>query len=128
MRRILITSLLLSPMLFTASAVASHPGTDAAAPTQDLRISTGVIAPIVLSSTTIDPLSYSLLIPDNAKVGLTMKVDAQGRPNDIQVIKPVNPFLDKRVVDAVSKFRFHPAMLDQQAIPVDMNLTVEVKK
>jgi len=128
MRRILIVSLLLVPMLFTAPAVASQPGTDTAAPTQDLRVSTGVIAPTVIYSTTIDPLPDSQVAPAGSKVVLSMKVDEQGRPNDIQVIKPVSPFLDQRVVDAVSKFRFQPAMLDQKAISVDMNLTVEVAK
>ena len=128
MRGILIASLLLSPMLFTASAVASHPGTDAAAQTQDLRVSTGVSAPTVIYSTTIEPVPYLLDIPSDAEVVLSLKVDEQGRPNDIRVVKPVNPILGQHVVDAISKFRFHPAMLDEQAVPVNMNLTVNVEK
>ena len=128
MRRILITSLLLSPMLFTASAVASHPGSDASAPTQDLRVSTGVTAPSLLSSSNIDLSPYTESLPNKSSVVLSIKVDEQGRPNDIQVVKPKNPILDERVVDAVSKFRFHPAMLDEQAVPVNMNLTVNVEK
>lgn len=128
MRRILITSLLLTPMLFTASAVASHPGTDAAAPTQNLRTTTGVSAPVVLSSTSIEPLPNAQILPAGSKVLLSLKIDEQGRPNDIRVVNPINPFLERNVVNAVSKFRFQPAMLDERAVPVDLNLTVEIAK
>lgn len=127
MRRILIVSLLLSPMLFTASAVASNPGTDAAAPTQDLRVSTGVFAPTVIYSTPVEIPSGVVLARDE-QVVLSLKVDEKGKPSDIQVVSPTNQILDEHVVEAVSKFRFKPATLDNQAIPVDLNFVVEVEK
>jgi hypothetical protein len=43
------------------------------------------------------------------------------------VIKPVSADLDARVVAAVSKFRFAPAKLDNQAIPLTIDLNVVVK-
>lgn len=128
MRRILIFSLLLSPALFTASAVASQPVVDAAAPTQDLSVSTGVTAPVVIHSTPVEISSSDSLYPTPGKIVLTLKVDEKGKPSDIQVVDPANATLDEEVVDAVSKFRFQPATLDKQAVPVDMNLTLEFKK
>ena len=130
MRRILVASLLLSPMLFTAPVVASQPKADAAASTQSLRVSTGVTPPEVIYSTSVElptgPLSVA--IPSDAKVVHSMTVDEQGKPNDIQVVKSVNPELDANVVKAVRQFRFRPAKLDDQIIPIQVDLEVEVEK
>jgi len=130
MRRILIASLLLSPVLFVAPAVASQPGTDAVAATHALRVSTGVTAPEIIRSTRIEisdnPIVRSL--PNDEKVVLSLNVDTHGRPNDIQVMKSVNADLDASVVSAVRQFKFAPATLDNQAISMDINLIVDVQK
>ena len=129
MRRILVASLLLSPVLFTASAVASQPATDAAPSTQVRRVSTGVVAPQLLKSTNVDiPAdAFDAVLPPNAEVGLKVDIDEQGNARDIQVIKPLNSDLDARVVAAVSKFRFAPATLDNQAISDTIDLNIVVK-
>lgn len=130
MRRIFVASLLLSPMLFTASAVASQPATDdATASIQPTRISTGVVEPTLLKSSTlaIPTDAFDSILPPDAEVGLKVNVDEKGNARDIQVIKPVNADLDARVVTAVSKLRFSPGTLDNQAIPVSINLNVVVK-
>ncbi|MGA2218468.1 MAG: TonB family protein [Terracidiphilus sp.] len=130
MRRVIVASLLLSPMLFTASAVASQPATDdVTVSTQPTRISTGVTAPTLLKSSTIAIRAdaFDAILPPDAEVGLKVNVDEQGNARDIQVVKPVNADLDARVVTAVSKLRFTPGTLDNQAIPVSINLNVVVK-
>ncbi len=130
MRRIIVASLLLSPALFTASAVASQPATDdAAATVQTPRISTGVVAPQLLKSSNfaIPTDAFDAILPPNPEVGLKVNIDEQGNARDIQVIKPVNADLDARVVTAVSKLRFTPAKLDNQAIPLSIDLNVVVK-
>jgi TonB family protein len=129
MRRILIASFLLSPALFTASAVASQAATDAAPTTQVHRVSTGVVAPQLLKSTNVDiPAdAFDAMLPPDAEVGLKVDVDDQGNARDIQVIKPLNSDLDARVVAAVSKFRFAPATLDNQAISATIDLNIVVK-
>jgi len=129
MRRILVASLLLSPVMFTASAVASQPATDAAPSNQVRRVSTGVVAPKLLKSTNVDiPAdAFDAVLPPNAEVGLKVDIDEQGNARDIQVIKPLNSDLDARVVAAVSKFRFAPATLDNQAISDTIDLNIVVK-
>lgn len=127
MRHLLIASLLLSPALFTASAVASQPGTDAAAST-DLRVSTGVTTPKVIHSASIEVLPSEMYIANETKVQLSFHVDEKGKASDIKVVNPSNPILDQHVVKAISKFRFEPATLDNQPVPIDMNWTVEVEK
>jgi TonB family protein len=128
MRRILVASLLLSPALFTASAVASQPATDAA-PTTAVRISTGVTFPQLVQSAAVEiPAgTFEAINSPDAEVGLKVNIDEQGNARDIQVIKSVNSDLDARVVSAVSKFRFTPATLDNEVIPVTIGLNVVVK-
>ena len=79
MRRILVASVLLSPLFFTAAAVASKPVADDAASTP---VSTGVKPAQILSSS---PVELPTLTPDivafhQAEVVLSLKVDETGKP------------------------------------------------
>ena len=127
MRRILAASILLSPLFFTALAVASTPANDASASTPARPVSTGVIPAHVLYSTGIE-LPSPATVTNDAEVVLELNVGEDGKARDIQVVKSVNPQLDAPVVAAVRKFRFSPAMLDNQAISVPLSLTVTVQR
>jgi len=61
-------------------------------------------------------------------VVLELNLDEQGKPEDIQVVKSVNPTLDADVVDAVRQFRWRPAKLDHQPVATDLTLKVVVKR
>jgi TonB family protein len=129
MRRILAASLLLPSLFLPAVAKASTPVDDATAPTP-VRISTGVIAPVLLSSPVLSlPNGFSFdLIPADAQVQLSLTVNAKGEPENIQVVKSVSPFIDARVVETVSNFHFRPGTIDNQPTAVDLNLTVNVAR
>jgi hypothetical protein len=105
MRRNIIASLLLSPVLFTAAAIASPPVNAASASTQVRPLSTGVTAPQIIHSTDIalSPRAAET-IPYNAEVVVNVKVDS-----------------------TVRQFRWRPATLDNQAIPMDLTLNVVVQ-
>ena len=129
MRRILAASLLLPSLFLPAVAKASTPVDDATAPTP-VRISTGVIAPVLLGSPVLSlPVGLSFdLIPPDAKVMLSLTVDEKGQPQNIHVVKSFSPFIDSRVIDTVSQFRFRPGTIDNQPVAVDLNLTVNVAR
>jgi len=129
MRNTIIASLLLSPMLLTAAANASSPKDDATASTPSHRVSTGVTPPHIIHSAAVQLSSTPKdLVPNDAQVQLNLKVDEAGMPQDVEVVKSVNPIFDARVVEAVRKFRWSPATLDEQAIPLDLNLVVTVQR
>jgi TonB family protein len=113
-------------MLFTAAVSASQPAIDASAPTELRSVSTGVTLPTVIHSTNIQFPSdtFREKIPNDAELVLTLSVDEKGNPQNIQVVSPIDKFLDARVVDAVRQFRFTPATLDNQPIPIDMTMDV----
>jgi len=109
MRRIFITSALLSPLLFSAAALATPPAT-------------------VLSSTDITLSSFAQdAAPQNAEVVLSLNVDENGKAQDVQVVKSANHFLDEPVAAAVRQFRFRPTMLDNKPVTSDMTLTIFVQ-
>jgi TonB family protein len=129
MRSILAASLLLSPMLYSASAVASQPKTDATGTTQERRVSTGVIPPSIDSSTIhIAPAALDGTMAGSAKVVLALNVDEKGNAQNVRVVQSANPNLDSRVIEGVQKSHFRPARLDHQNIPLDVNLVVEVNR
>jgi TonB family protein len=129
MRRILVASLLLPSLFLPAAAKASTPVDDATAPTP-VRISTGIIAPVLLSSPVLSlPVGFSFdLIPADAQVQLSLTVDEKGQPQNIQVVKSCSPFIDARVIETVSQFHFRPGTIDNQPTAVDLNLTVNVAR
>jgi len=128
MRQIVASTILLSSMIFPAVANASSSTDDATAPTSNLRVSTGVTAPRLAGSLVIavpDSQSRAFFTADT-EIGLSLTVDADGKPENVTVVKPSNPYLDARVVEAVQKAHFRPGSIDHSPIPVDMNLTVTV--
>jgi TonB family protein len=128
MRRILATSLLLPSLFLPAAANASKPTDDASAPTPKVRVSTGVIAPELLGADhlTVPISANDGPIPFDAEVGLTLTVDEKGRPEDVKVVKSLNPLWDARVVDAVSRAHFKPGTVSNEPTPVDLNLIVNI--
>ncbi|MDE3186782.1 MAG: TonB family protein [Acidobacteriota bacterium] len=130
MRRIQVASALLFPLLCTAAAVASSPATDAPASTSTLRVSTGVTPAEVIYAPSIalpqDETAQGF--PNIAEIVVHMNVDETGKAQDIKVVRSLYPTLNEHVVDAVRQFRFRPARLDDQAVPVDMSLKIELQR
>ncbi len=57
-------------------------------------------------------------------VTLTLVVDTNGQPTDIQVVSPLGHGLDEKAVEAVKQWRFQPAMKDGN--PVVQKINAEV--
>src|ERR1700677_145083 len=96
MRRILAATVLISPLFLSAAALASQSASDAVASTRPL--STGVTPAHVLYTPRIDlsPAAAETM-PVNAEVVLKLNVDENGNPQDVQVVKSPNHYLDEPV-------------------------------
>jgi TonB family protein len=129
MRNLVASGVLLSSLLIPAAAHASQPADDATASTK-LVVSTGLVAPTLLTSTDLSIVGGypNNVVPVDAKVALSFTVDENGVPQDIHVVQGVNPFWDARVLEAVGKFRYRPGTIDSKPTPVDVNLTVSVAR
>jgi len=139
MRRILVASLVLSPILLHAQtntnlqARSEVPALTASADSTtpaSIRYSTGVTAPKVIQTSkiycTADELNTQL--PGQKEVVVSLLVDEKGEPQDLQIVKSLNKELDERVLAAVQNFRFSPAQLDHQAVPMQMDLTIVLER
>jgi TonB family protein len=129
MRRILVATLL-SSLTLTAAAATGKPANDAATSTTDRPISTGVTAPQLVYSTKISiaPSELPEAFSNPARVVLNFNLDKTGSPQNIQVKQPLTQPIDARVVEAVRHFRWSPAVLNNQAVPIEMNLIVQVQR
>ena len=119
-----LQSNLVQPKEFNASE-ADH-GTAHVAP---LRISTGVVAPKLISTVEIE--SESDLTPQaftsERQTVVEMTVDATGKPSDLKIVGSLGSAMDKNVLAAVSQYRFTPGTLDGQPTPIPVNLKVVLR-
>jgi TonB family protein len=150
MRSVIVATLALTPMLLHAQAnspaqpkssstpntlqsrldspkeiVASEADHDTAH-AASIRISTGVMAPKLIHTVQIESdidSSRSAFTYDRKTV-VAMTVDASGKPNELKILKSINPVVDKNVLAAVSQYRFAPGTLDGQPTAVPVNLEI----
>jgi len=150
MRTLLVATLAFAPVLLHAQAispaqpqsptapelrselVAPTPITSSTStPKAAHRISTGVIAPKLLSPARIvvptpEIVWFRPTDNDDRKVTVAMIVDEKGVPHDLKVVESAGPELDKDVLDSVAQYRFAPGSVSNVpfAIPVNLTLTV----
>ena len=130
MRRIIATSLLLVPMVFSVAAAASQSADDTSAATPARRLSTGVTLPKIVYTTdvSVPADSFEQTVATESNVILSLSIDKTGRPQNVQVVNSVNSKLDEHVIAAVQQFRWRPATLDKQPVPLNLTLNVEVQR
>jgi TonB family protein len=143
MRRIIVATLFLSPMLLHAQANSpAQPqsstlqskliqpavfGADRNAATS-LRVSTGVNGPKLVYTVDVQSdsdFTHAGLFERTAVVSLM--VDPSGKPSDLKIVQSVNPIMDKNVLAAVSQYRFTPGTLDDQPVSIPVNLEVVIR-
>jgi len=93
------------------------------APQQPIHLHSGIQAPrkIVDAKPTYPALAQT--VHQEGVVILETIIDAHGTVEDVRVLRGY-PLLDQAAIDAVRKWRFTPALLNGQAVPVVMTVTV----
>ena len=147
MRKVIVATLTLSPILLHAQAnspaqpqstssptlqsrlvrPASFTDSPAANPSAShLAVSTGVVAPKLIYSTSIatdSDLKWKVTGHDRTVV-VGMNVDEHGKPNDLTIVRSAGEEMDKNVLEAVSQYRFKPGTLDHHPTTVPVNLEI----
>ncbi len=54
-------------------------------------------------------------------------VDENGNPRNVHVLRPLGMGLDMKAVEAVSQYRFKPAMMKGQPVPVEVHIEVNFR-
>ena len=151
MRRVIVATLALTPMLLHAQA--NSPAQTPSAPPAPLhskliqpkefnsseadhgtvapvRISTGVVAPKLVRTVPIESDSdRTSTFPVERKTTVAMTVDATGKPSQLKIVQSLGPVMDKNVLAAVSQYRFTPGTLDgtPTAVPVDLEVVLRTQ-
>ena len=142
MRKLVLATLALSPMLLHAQANSpAQPqastlqsrleqptefAADRGATPASLRVSTGVVAPKLISATSIASTDewYTRRSAFDKKVVVEMLVNEKGVPSDLKVVDSLGAEMDKNVLEAVSHYRFKPGTLDNKAAAVPLKLEI----
>jgi len=119
-----LQSKLIQPKELNASE--ADRGTASVAP---LRISTGVVAPKLISTVEIesDPDRGTQGFNIERKTLVEMTVDATGKPTELKIVGSLGPVMDHNVLAAVGQYRFKPGTLDGAPTAVPLNLHVVLR-
>jgi TonB family protein len=112
------------PKEFSAAVDTTRSATSAATP---LRVSTGVVAPKILSTVDISSEGINAIPGITKKYVLEMTVDQNGEPSNVKIVQSTSATMDKNVLDAVRQYRFKPGTLDHQPVSFPVSLAVVVK-
>jgi TonB family protein len=94
---------------------------------QVYRVSPGVTSPVALVR--VQP-SYSEAARKakwQGTVTVSLIVDAQGRPQDVRVVKALGFGLDEMAVEAVQKWTFKPGEKDGKPVPVEATIEINFR-
>jgi protein TonB len=58
---------------------------------------------------------------------ISLVVDRNGMPQNVQVVRHLDYGLDQNAIDAANRYRFKPAMKDGEPIPVTITFQVEFR-
>jgi TonB family protein len=141
MRSSLVAALVLSPLALAPSMLLAQANSSAqskglmvnaaaAGTLSSVRISTGVVAPKLVTTVAIqeDGGRISQFINTPRETVVSMTVDANGKPTGLKVVKSLGDSMDKNVLAAVSQYRFQPGTVSGQATEFPLNLAIEIQK
>jgi TonB family protein len=142
MRKALLATFILSPVLLHAQAsspaqhqlaLASTSGIGAVADrgtaiNKPLRISTGVVAPKLVYSVSVnsDATRPWTDVAANKIVTVGMVVDTEGKPTELKIVRSAGPVVDHNVLEAVSQYRFQPGTVSNQPVSFPLNLEINL--
>ena len=147
MRRIIVATLLLSPMLLHAQANSPAPpqssstnilqsklvqpqGFEGSEPDHkagSVRVSTGVSEPKLIYTVAVQSDTDFTAVQLKRTAVVAMTIDTSGKPTELKIVRSVNPTMDKNLLTAVRQYRFTPGTLDDQPISVPVNLEVVLR-
>ncbi len=111
-------------------AAMTSPAADVPATPHALRVSTGVIAPKLISEPTVDLSSsgFTSQALASREMVVRLQLDKSGTPQDVQIVKAINPEVDARVITALRQYRFEPAKLNDEAVPMSLDLAIHFEQ
>jgi TonB family protein len=89
------------------------------------RVGQGVSAPALLKSVDPEFTDAARRARYEGNCLISIVVDAHGMPQNIQVVRRLDYGMSDQAVEAVSRYRFKPAMKEGVPVPVKINIEVQ---
>jgi len=89
------------------------------------HVGAGVSPPVPLNSVSAEFSEQARKARYQGVCLISVIIDAQGKPQNPRVVRPIGMGLDEKALEAVKKYKFKPAMKDGKT-PVPVMITVEV--
>ncbi len=94
-----------------------------------VRISTGITEPeLIHMAPMASPSNSEVYVPGVERTAVvSMVVNEKGIPTDLKIVRSVGPLMDRRVLESVSQYRYKPGTLNHQPTAVPVNLAVVIR-
>ncbi len=118
------------PPLKNATAALSEPSTTLPHVPSQVAYKVGgrVSAPILLKSAEAVYSDYARILKMSGVCAVSLIVDASGMPQNVHLVKSLESGLDQNAINAVSQYRFKPAMKNGTTpVPVQITVTVDFR-
>ena len=118
------------PPLKNATAALSEPSTTLPHVPSQVAYKVGgrVSAPILLKSAEAVYSDYARILKMSGVCAVSLIVDASGTPYNVHLVKSLESGLDQNAINAVSQYRFKPAMKNGTTpVPVQITVTVDFR-
>jgi len=91
------------------------------------RIGGGVSAPVptLKPSPEIDAADRARGVQGEVLIALV--VDGNGIPQNLRIVKSLDPALDEKAMESLAKWRFKPGLKDGQPVPVQATVAVTIR-
>ncbi|MGD0680892.1 MAG: energy transducer TonB [Terracidiphilus sp.] len=91
------------------------------------KVGGSVTAPVILISANPQYTPEAKNARINGVCVVTLIVDRQGMPQNIQITKSLDPGLDQNAIDAVANFRFKPSMRNGEPVAVMVSIEINFR-
>ncbi len=110
-------------VIFGAQQLPASP--NPVAPDQSKRVGGSVSAPIPITTPQAEYSDEGLKKNINGQCLVSLYVDAYGLPQNLKLLRSLEPTLDQKALEAVDRYRFKPALRSKME-PVPVVITIEV--
>ena len=91
------------------------------------RVGSGVSAPSVLFKIDPEYAEMARILKLSGTVLVSVVIDGNGAPTNIQLVRSLGFGLDEKAVEAVSKWKFNPGLKDGQPVSVQAQIEVNFR-
>ncbi len=91
------------------------------------QIGSDVSAPVLVSKIEPEYSEEARKAKHSGSVLLSLEVNAEGLPRNVQVVRPLGLGLDEKAIDAVMKWRFRPGMKSGRAVATQAQVEVSFR-